>query len=128
MTNTNKKTILIVDDEPDIVNLTEKFLNLGEFETITCSNGKSALAIIEEKYEEIDLVLLDIMMPGKSGYDILGEIKSNDKYKHIIVILFTVRSFSEDIQKGKKLGADGYLTKPFSGKELLKFVREKLNS
>ena len=66
-------------------------------------------------------------MPGKSGYDILSEIKSNEKYKDILVILFTVKSFNEDIQKGKKMGADGYLTKPFSGKVLLKFIQDMLN-
>ena len=120
-----KKTILIVD-EPDIVNLTEKFLKLGDFNTLTCNNGRDALEIIEERFEDISLVLLDIMMPGTSGYSVLKEIKENEKYKHIIVILFTVKSFNEDIQKGKKLGADGYLTKPFSGKELLKYVQEKL--
>ena len=121
-----KKTILIVDDEPDIVNLTEKFLKLGDFNTLTCNNGRDALEIIEEKHQDISLVLLDIMMPGTSGYSVLQEIKENDKYKHIIVILFTVRSFNEDIQKGKKLGADGYLTKPFSGRQLLEYVKEKL--
>jgi DNA-binding response OmpR family regulator len=121
-----KKTILIVDDEPDIVNLTEKFLKLGNFETITCGNGRDALEIIEERYEEIGLVLLDIMMPGTSGYSVLKTIKENEKFKEIIVVLFTVKSFNDDIQKGKKLGADGYLTKPFSGKELLKYVQEKL--
>jgi len=123
-----KKSILIVDDEPDIVNLTEKFLNLGEFKTITCVNGTEALKIVEEKYDEIALILLDIMMPGKSGYDILSEIKSNEKYKDIIVILFTVKSFQEDIQKGKKMGADGYIMKPFAGKELVKFIKEKLGN
>ena len=122
-----KKTILIVDDEPDIVNLTEKFLNLGKFDTITCSNGKEAMKIIEEKHEEIALILLDIMMPGKSGYSVLEEIKSDARYKDIIVILFTVKSFNEDIQKGKKLGADGYLTKPFSGKQLLKYIQSQLD-
>ncbi len=122
-----KRTILIVDDEPDIVNLTEKFLNLGEFTTITCSNGKEAMKVIEEKHEEIALILLDIMMPGKSGYSVLEEIKSDERYKDIIVILFTVKSFNEDIQKGKKLGADGYLTKPFSGKQLLKYIQDQLN-
>ena len=123
-----KKTILIVDDEPDIVNLTEKFLKLGNFETITCGNGRDALEIIEERYEEVALVLLDIMMPGTSGYSVLKTIKENEKFKHILVVLFTVKSFNEDIQKGKKLGADGYLTKPFSGKELLKYVQEKLTN
>jgi len=121
-----KKAILIVDDEPDIVNLTERFLKLGNLETITASNGKDALEIIEERYNEIALVLLDIMMPGTSGYSVLKEIKANEKYKSIIVILFTVKSFNEDIQKGKKLGADGYITKPFSGKKLLEYVKEKL--
>lgn len=122
-----KNTILIVDDEPDIVNLTDKFLKLGNFNTITCNNGRDAIEIVEEKSDEIALILLDIMMPGTSGYSVLKEIKENEKYKHIQVILFTVKSFNEDIQKGKQLGADGYLTKPFSGKDLLQFVRDKLN-
>ena len=122
-----KKTILIVDDEPDIVNLTEKFLKLGDFNTITCNNGRDAMEIVKERHDQIALILLDIMMPGTSGYSVLKEIKMNEKYKDIIVVLFTVKSFNEDIQKGKKLGADGYLTKPFSGKDLLKFVKEKLN-
>lgn len=122
-----KNTILIVDDEPDIVNLTDKFLKLGNFETITCNNGRDAIEIVEEKSDEIALILLDIMMPGTSGYSVLKEIKGNEKFKHIQVVLFTVKSFNEDIQKGKQLGADGYLTKPFSGKDLLQFVRDKLN-
>lgn len=124
---TAKNTILIVDDEPDIVNLTDKFLKLGNFNTITCSNGRDAIEIVEKKSDEIALILLDIMMPGTSGYSVLKEIKGNEKFKHIQVILFTVKSFNEDIQKGKQLGADGYLTKPFSGKDLLQFVRDKLN-
>ena len=80
-----KKSILIVDDEPDIVNLTEKFLNRGEFKTITCSNGKEALKVIEERHDEIALILLDIMMPGKSGYDILREIvkKFGNNYEYV---------------------------------------------
>jgi len=125
---TVKKTILIVDDEPDIVNLTEKFLKLGDFNTITCNNGRDAMEIVKESHDEIALILLDIMMPGTSGYSVLKEIKTNEKYKDIIVVLFTVKSFNEDIQKGKKLGADGYLTKPFSGVDLLKYVKELLSA
>ena len=122
-----KNTILIVDDEPDIVNLTDKFLKLGNFNTLTCNNGRDAIEIVEEKSDEIALILLDIMMPGTSGYTVLKKIKENDKFKHIQVVLFTVKSFNEDIQKGKQLGADGYLMKPFSGKDLLQFVRDKLS-
>ena len=117
------KKILIVDDEPDIVILTEKFLELENFQTISCTDGKEALRIIEEEYDEIALVLLDLMMPGISGYEILKSIKSNEKYKRILVVLFSVRSFTEDIQKGKELGADGYLVKAISGKELINYVK-----
>jgi len=124
---TEKRTVLIVDDEPDIVSLTEKFLNIGKLNTITCNNGKEAMRIISEKREEIALVLLDIMMPGKSGFSVLEDIKGDERYKDIIVILFTVKSFQEDIQKGKELGADGYLMKPFSGKQLLKYVQDQLD-
>ncbi|MGV9173678.1 MAG: response regulator [Promethearchaeia archaeon] len=124
--NSERNTVLVVDDEVDILNLTQKFLKLAEFKTITTSNGKEAMEILEEKHDEIALILLDIMMPGVSGYDCLEEIKKHEEYDDIIVILFTVKSFNEDIQKGKELGADGYLTKPFSGKELVKYIKEKL--
>jgi DNA-binding response OmpR family regulator len=122
-----KRTILLVDDEPDIVNLTERFLRQGNYSVVTCSNGKEAMRILEEKHEEIALILLDIMMPGKSGYSVLKDIKADDRYKEVIVVLFTVKSFQEDIQKGKEYGADGYLMKPFSGKQLLKFIQDQLN-
>ena len=118
------KTILVVDDEPDIVNLTEKILKLGSYNTLTCNNGKEALKLIEDKYDEISLVLLDLMMPGISGMEVLRTIKSNEMFKHILVILFTVKSFKEDIKKGKEMGADGYITKPFSGKSLLEYVND----
>ena len=122
-----KNTILIVDDEPDIVNLTEKFLKLGDFDTITSSNAKEAMKMVEENYNKIALILLDIMMPGRSGYSVLEEIKNNERYKDILVVLFTVKSFNEDVQKGKNLGADDYILKPFSGKELLKRIRDILD-
>ena len=118
--------ILIVDDEPDIVNLTESFLQLENYDTLTCNNGEEALKIIEEHYDEIILVLLDIMMPNIDGYTVLERIKSNDKYKHILVILFTVKNFKFDIIRGKELGADGYLLKAVTGKTLLDNVKKIL--
>jgi len=124
----NKKhVILIVDDEPDILNLTEKFLKLGDFETITSANAKEAMKVVEERFNDISLMLLDVMMPGRSGMDVLRQMKAEDRYKHILVVLFTVKSFSEDIQKGHALGADGYIVKPFSGKDLLKYVQDMLS-
>jgi len=125
----NKNTILICDDEPDIVSLVKKFLELDNYSTLTCSNGKEALKLLEEKSEEIILILCDIMMPGGlSGYEVLRNIKSKDSYKDIKVILFTVKSFKEDIEKGKQLGADGYVTKPFSGNELRSYIKDILNN
>ena len=118
------KKILIVDDEEDITILTEKFLQLENYETITCSNGYDALDIMEEKHEDIALVLLDIMLPGMNGYKILTEIKS--KYPKILVVLFTVKNFFEDIQKGKELGADGYLVKAISGNEIITYIKNIL--
>ncbi|MFX0049266.1 MAG: response regulator transcription factor [Candidatus Hermodarchaeota archaeon] len=118
------KKILIVDDEEDITILTEKFLKLENYDTITCSNGYDALSIIDEKHEEIALVLLDIMLPGMNGYEILIEIKA--KYPKILVVFFTVKNFFEDIQKGKELGADGYLVKAISGNEIISYVKNIL--
>ena len=123
----DKNTILICDDEPDIVSLVQRFLQLDHFNTLTCSNGKETLKCLEESYEEIVLILLDIMMPGMSGFEVLRTIKSKETYKNIKVILFTVKSFKEDKEKGNELGADGYITKPFSGKELREYVKNILN-
>ncbi len=124
---TDKNSILICDDEPDIVSLVQKFLQLDNFNTLTCSNGKEALKALEEKYEEIALILLDVMMPGLSGFEVLRTIKSKETYKDVKVILFTVKSFKEDKEKGSELGADGYITKPFSGNELREYVKKILN-
>ena len=118
------KKILIVDDEEDITHLTEKFLQLEKYETITCSNGYEALNIVEEKHDDIALILLDIMLPGMNGYEILTEIKS--RYPKILVVLFSVKNFSEDIQKGKELGADGYLVKAISGNEITAYIKNIL--
>lgn len=118
------KKILIVDDEEDITHLTEKFLQLEKYETITCSNGYDALDIVEEKHDDIALILLDIMLPGMNGYEILTEIKS--RYPKILVVLFSVKNFFEDIQKGKELGADGYLVKAISGNEIIAYIKNIL--
>lgn len=124
---TDKNSILICDDEPDIVSLVQRFLQLDGFVTVTCSNGKEALKFLEEKYEEIALILLDVMMPALSGFEVLRTIKSKETYNDIKVILFTVKSFKEDKEKGNELGADGYITKPFSGNELREYVKKILN-
>lgn len=118
--------IMIIDDEEDILNLTDKILKLENYDTITSNSGKEALEIIKQHHDEITLVLLDIMMPNIDGYTVLEKIKTNEKYKKILVILFTVKNFKFDIIKGKELGADGYLLKAISGKALLEYVKKIL--
>ena len=123
---TLRSKILIVDDESDIVNLTSSWLHLQNYETISCHSGDEALQVIQDRHNEICLVLLDIMMPILSGYDVLKEIKKHEEYKDILVVLFSVKNFQLDIQKAKELGADGYLPKAISGKDLLDYVKKIL--
>ncbi|GAH63062.1 unnamed protein product [marine sediment metagenome] len=101
------KKLLIVDEEEDISIPTEKYLQFEKYDTITCSNGYDALSILEEKYDEIALVLLDIMRPGMNGYEILTEIKY--KYPEIRVVLFTLKDFFDvsEIKRCLRCGAIG---------------------
>ena len=122
-----KKSVLIVDDELDTVNLTKKFLQLEKINTFTASDGIKAFDILEQHHHQIGLILLDIMMPGKSGFTVLDEIKSNQLYNEIKVVLFTVKNLKDFVEKGRELGADGYLTKPFSGKTLINYVKRFLD-
>jgi DNA-binding response OmpR family regulator len=122
----SRSKILIVDDESDITNLTAQFLHLQNYETISCHSGDEALNIIKERSNEISLVLLDIMMPRVSGYEVLEEIKKHEEYREILVVLFSVKKFQLDIQKAKELGADGYLPKAISGRQLLDYVTKIL--
>ncbi|MHA1496239.1 MAG: response regulator [Promethearchaeota archaeon] len=103
-------------------------LELENYNIISANNGKEALQILEERYPEIVLVLLDIMMPQISGFDVLKKIKASEKYNDILIVLFSVKNFQIDIQKAKELGADGYLPKTISGKKLLDYIKKMLDT
>lgn len=121
-----RKSILIIDDEPDILDITEKFLTQEGYNTYKAPNGKFGLDLLKDKSNEIALVLLDIMMPGQSGFVVLKEIRANKTYKGIKVLLFSVKSHQSDVEKGMKLGADGYIVKPISGKDLISTIKNVL--
>jgi two-component system phosphate regulon response regulator PhoB len=108
--------ILVVDDEPDITALVAYHLAKTGHRVSTAANGPDALKAARE--ERPDIVILDVMLPGVSGYDVLAEMRRRDETKDVGVILLTARREEADRIRGLSLGADDYLTKPFSPAEL----------
>ena len=108
--------ILVVDDEPDITALVGYHLAKAGYRVSTAANGPDALKAARE--ERPDIVILDIMLPGVSGYDVLAELRRREETRDVGVILLTARREEPDRIRGLSLGADDYLTKPFSPAEL----------
>ena len=119
------RTVLIVDDEPNIV-LSIKFLiNQQSYEVRTAGNGEEALQELRRQIP--DLILLDIMMPKPDGYEVCQLIRSTPEWKDIPVIMLTAKGRDVEKQKGLAMGADDYITKPFATHELVAKVRAVLN-
>ncbi|HKW42193.1 MAG TPA: response regulator [Gemmatimonadales bacterium] len=114
---TTTHRILVVDDEADITALVAYHLAKAGYRVTTAANGRDALRAARE--ERPDLVVLDLMLPGFSGYDVLAELRRRDETKDLGVILLTARKDEPDRIKGLSLGADDYLPKPFSPPELV---------
>ncbi len=122
------KTILICDDEKDIVDISKRILNWAGYKTITCSDGQELLENVKKLHDKIDLILLDVRMPVLDGHRTLEILKATNEFKKIPVVLFTVGVCNKDIQKGRELGADAYLPKPFSARGLLTYIQDILNN
>lgn len=118
-------SILVVDDEPNIVLALEFLLKQTGFRVRTVSNGEAALAAIAQELP--DLVLLDVMIPGRDGYAVCQEIRSNPAWRDIRIIILTAKGRDIQWEKGLSLGADEYVTKPFSMRELVERVRRMLD-
>jgi DNA-binding response OmpR family regulator len=116
--------ILIADDEPNIVLALEFLMKKEGYEVQTANDGEHALRAIETSHP--DLVLLDIMMPNLDGYEVCQRIRSNPSMKDIIIIMLTAKGREIEREKGLALGADFYITKPFSTREVVQKVREVL--
>ena len=108
--------VLVVDDEPDITALVAYHLAKAGYRVSTAANGSDALRAARE--ERPDVVVLDLMLPGASGYEVLQELRRLDDTRQVGVILLTSRREEADRIRGLSLGADDYLTKPFSPAEL----------
>jgi DNA-binding response OmpR family regulator len=118
-------SILVVDDEPNIVLSLEFLLKQEGFRVRTVANGEAALAAIAQ--EPPDLVLLDVMIPGRDGYAVCQEIRSNPAWRDMRIIMLTAKGGDMQREKGLSLGANEYVTKPFSTRELVERVRRMLD-
>ncbi len=116
--------ILVVDDEPNIVLSLEFLMKQAGFQVRTASDGEAALAAIAA--EQPDLVLLDVMMPRKNGYEVCQAIRANPDWKGVRIVMLTAKGREVEREKGLALGADDYITKPFSTQEVVERVRELL--
>lgn len=119
------KKILAVDDQPQIVRLIQVNLQKAGFQVVTAFDGEEGLRKVHE--EKPDLVILDVIMPKRDGFEVLREIKSNPETRHLPVIMLTVKAQDADIFEGLKEGAELYLPKPFHPTELVSLVQRVLD-
>ncbi len=116
--------ILIADDEPNIVVSLEFLMKREGFDVQVAADGEAALQAIAQQVP--DLILLDIMLPKKDGFEVCQQIRANPPWKSIKVVMLTAKGRDTEVSKGLALGADAYMTKPFSTKDLVAKVRELL--
>ena len=118
--------VLIADDEPNIL-ISLEFLMKREGHRVTIArDGDAALAAI--RTERPDLVLLDVMMPGKSGFEVCQAVRGDESLAGLKILMLSAKGRDTDLAKGSALGADAYMTKPFSTRELADKVREMLGA
>jgi DNA-binding response OmpR family regulator len=118
------KRVLIVDDEPNIVLSLEYLLKRAGHETAVAPDGEAALAALAERTP--DLVVLDVMLPKLNGFELCERIRADPRWSGTKVLMLTARGRDTEVTRGLRLGADAYVTKPFSTKDLMARVDELL--
>ena len=113
----NKRKILIIEDDRDIVEMLEYHLQEAGYETVSALNGKDGIALSIK--QQPDLIILDIMLPVIDGFEVCKILKQDDAVAHIPIIILSAKSQETDKIIGLELGADDYVTKPFSPRELI---------
>ncbi|MDP2417323.1 MAG: response regulator [Gallionella sp.] len=118
--------VLIADDEPNILISLEFLMKREGYEVVVARDGQEAVnAIFKERPA---LVLLDVMMPIKTGFDVCHEVRAHEAVRDTLILMLTAKGRDTDVAKGLALGANAYMTKPFSTKELVQKVREMLGT
>lgn len=116
------KHVLLIEDEPNIIEAISFILRQDGWRVSTHSDGATALGIIEKTAP--DLLVLDVMLPGKSGFEILQNLRAGETTRTLPVLMLTAKGQTKDRQEALALGVSGFMAKPFSNKELLEAVRE----
>jgi DNA-binding response OmpR family regulator len=116
--------ILVADDEPNIVISLEFLLKREGYIVVIARDGQEAVEAIER--ERPDLVLLDVMMPKKTGFEVCQDVRTNDALQATKILMLTAKGRDTDVAKGLALGADAYMTKPFATRDLVQKVAEML--
>jgi DNA-binding response OmpR family regulator len=120
----NPRKVLVADDEPNIVISLEFLMKREGYAVSVARDGEEALETVRR--ERPDLVLLDVMMPRKTGFEVCQAIRADEALQGTRILLLTARGRDTDTAKGMALGADAYVTKPFSTRELVEKVAELL--
>ncbi len=115
------KHVLLIEDEPNIIEAISFILSRDGWKVDTHSNGQTAIATVLRKRP--DLIILDVMLPGMSGFDILRSLREEAATAEIPVLMLTARGQTKDREMAEKIGANRFMTKPFSNAEVLDAVR-----
>lgn len=116
------KHVLLIEDEPNIIEAIRFILSRDGWRVDTHANGQDAVERVREKAP--DLVILDVMLPGKSGYDILRELRNDPASEALPVLILTARGQTRDREMAERIGASRFMTKPFSNADMLDAVRD----
>jgi DNA-binding response OmpR family regulator len=119
------RTVLVVDDEPNIVLSLEFLIEQAGYEARVARDGEAALAAIEAS--KPDLVLLDVMLPKRDGFDVCETIRANPDWNDVRIVMLTAKGRDSERKKGLALGADAYITKPFSTREAMEQIKRFLD-
>jgi DNA-binding response OmpR family regulator len=115
------KSVLVIEDEPNIIEAISFILSRDGWSVDTHSNGHDAVGVVLARLP--DVLILDVMLPGKSGYDILREVRESLSPEHLPVLMLTARGQTKDRELAKEAGANRFMTKPFANAEVLDAVR-----
>lgn len=111
------KKVLIVDDEPNIVLSVEFLMKREGYDVVTAGDGQAALDMLQEASP--DLMILDVMMPRKNGFEVCEAVRSHAQFGNLPILMLTAKGREAEMKKGLSLGADAYVTKPFSTHDLI---------